>query len=74
MITKDIIKMAYACDLNRVCGPLETLLDDEWESLHRFALLIAAAEREACILRAVELGFISRAYVEDFAAAIRART
>ena len=74
MTRADIIRMALACDLGRVCGPLDTLMDDEWESLHRFALLIAAAEREACILRAVELGFISRAYVEDFAAAIRART
>ena len=44
----DIIKLAGDCDLGRVCGPLDTLLDYEWERLQRFAALVAAAEREAC--------------------------
>lgn len=48
MTRDDIIRMAKYCDLGRVCGPLDTLLDHEWEDLHRFAALVAAAEREAC--------------------------
>jgi hypothetical protein len=48
MTRDEIIKMAELCDLGQVCGPLSTLLDHEWESLHRFAALVAAAEREAC--------------------------
>lgn len=48
MTRDEIIKMAELCDLGQVCGPLSTLLDHEWESLHRFAALVATAEREAC--------------------------
>ena len=57
MITKELVKQyARSCDLNRVCGPLDTLMDDEWESLHRFALLAAAhgaAQRDAELLAEV---------------------
>ena len=48
MTKDDIIRMVMECDLGRVCGPLDTLLDYEWEILQRFANLVAAAEREAC--------------------------
>lgn len=48
MTKDDIIKLAGDCDLGRVCGPLDTLLDYEWEKLQRFATLVAAAERESC--------------------------
>lgn len=48
MTREDIIRMARYCDLGEVCGPLDTLLDHEWESLHRFAALVAAAERHEC--------------------------
>jgi hypothetical protein len=48
MTKDDIIRMALECDLGRVCGPLDTLLDYEWEILQHFANLVAAAEREAC--------------------------
>jgi hypothetical protein len=48
MTKDDIITLARECDLGRVCGPLDTLLDYEWEILERFANLVAAAEREAC--------------------------
>ncbi len=48
MTKDDIIRMAQECDLGRVCGPLDTLLDFEWEYLRRFAALVAAAEREEC--------------------------
>ena len=44
MSREDIIRMAQMCDLGRVCGPLDTLLDHEWEDLHRFAALVAAAK------------------------------
>lgn len=46
MNKEDVIRMARDCDLGRVCGPLDTLLDYEWEDLRRFAALVAAAERE----------------------------
>ena len=48
MTKDDIICMARECDLGRVCGPLDTLLDYEWEALHRFANLVAEREREEC--------------------------
>jgi len=48
MTKDDITRMARECDLGRVCGPLDTLLDFEWEYLRRFAKLVAAAEREEC--------------------------
>lgn len=48
MTKDDIIKLAGDCDLGRVCGPLDTLLDYEWEILQRFATLVAEREREAC--------------------------
>ena len=70
MTQDDIIKMADAAGIPGWDDHEPLTLD----MLERFSALVAAAEREACILRAVELGFISRAYVEDFAAAIRART
>ena len=52
-ITREqIIAWARLCDLGRVCGPLDTLLDHEWEDLHRFAALIEQAvladENEQC--------------------------
>ena len=40
---------------------------------YHFANLIAAAEREAVIAQAIEQGFISESYAEQFRAAIRAR-
>jgi hypothetical protein len=48
MTKDDFIRMAREYDLGRVCGPLDTLLDYEWEILQRFANLVAAAEREKC--------------------------
>lgn len=51
---KTIIEMAKLCDLHRVCGPLDTLLDDEWESLHRFATLVKAAHVDE-LLKGVEM-------------------
>jgi hypothetical protein len=42
MSKDDIIRMALECDLGRVCGPLDTLLDYEWEILQHFANLVAA--------------------------------
>lgn len=70
MTRDEIIKMAELCDLGQVCGPLSTLLDHEWESLHRFAALVATAEREACA-KVCEHRFSDGALV--LAAAIRAR-
>ena len=40
MTRDDVIRLAHWCDLGRVCGPLDTLLDHEWEDLHRFAELV----------------------------------
>ena len=48
MTKDDIIRMALECDLGRVCGPLDTLLDYEWEILQHFANLVAEHEREEC--------------------------
>ena len=48
MTKDDMIRMARECDLGRVCGPLDTLLDFEWEYLRRFANLVAEREREEC--------------------------
>jgi hypothetical protein len=56
MNREDVIRMASECDLGRVCGPLDTLLDHEWEDLHRFAALVAAAEREECAKICDEFG------------------
>ena len=36
MTRDELMKKAAECDLGRVVGPLDTLLDDEWETLHRF--------------------------------------
>jgi hypothetical protein len=41
--------------------------------LERFAALVAAQEREAVIAQAIEQGFVSESYAEQFRAAIRAR-
>lgn len=49
MTREDIMRMAQQSDLARVCGPLKTLLDPAMENLQRFAAIVAAAEREACI-------------------------
>ena len=81
MTRDDIIKLAGDCDLGRVCGPLDTLLDYEWEKLQRFANLVAAAELEACEMAVED---IARKYqklhhasleniADECAAAIRAR-
>jgi hypothetical protein len=48
MTKEELIRMARECDLGRVCGPLDTLLDYEWEILQRFAHLVAEHEREEC--------------------------
>lgn len=49
MKREEIIKMARDCDLGNVCGPLDTLLDYEWEALHRFAnLVVASAQPQPC--------------------------
>lgn len=72
MTKDDIIKLAGDCDLGRVCGPLDTLLDYEWEILQRFAALVAAAEREACAAVAFN-GYDRRLDGDEIGAAIRAR-
>jgi len=72
MTRDDIIRMAWHCDLGRVCGPLETMLDHEWEDLHRFADLAAAAEREECA-KLCEAQYEYYGYDHVFAAKIRAR-
>lgn len=36
---EELTRMAEACDLGLTVGPLATLLDHEWESLHLFALM-----------------------------------
>ena len=46
---------------------------DELGRIERFASLVAAAEREAVIAEAIEQGFVSEPYAEQFRAAIRAR-
>lgn len=54
MTRDDVQKMAEACDLGRTVGPLGTLLDHEWEDLHRFALMAAqSSEAEVARLEAV---------------------
>jgi hypothetical protein len=54
-VTRDeTTRMAQVCDLGRVCGPLDTLLDHEWEDLQRFAGLVAAEERERNLAAASE--------------------
>lgn len=50
MTREELVRMAQYCDLGRVCGPLDSLLDHEWEDLHRFAEFVTEAEREACAL------------------------
>ena len=77
MNREDIIRMARECDLGRVCGPLDTLLDHEWEDLHRFATLVAAhyeqqledARTEAVALRATEQNLIAALEAEREACA-----
>lgn len=84
MTRDEIIKLAEVCDLGRTIGPLSTLLDHEWEDLHRFAALVAAAERDACakLIEETDLGGMSAdpklqhwtaALLNSYAAAIRAR-
>ena len=48
MSREEMIRLARHCNLGLLVGPLYALLDDEWERLHRFAALVAAAERESC--------------------------
>ena len=36
MTRVEIEEAAADCDLGRVVGPLDSLLDEEWETLHRF--------------------------------------
>lgn len=71
MTKDDIIKLAGDCDLGRVCGPLDTLLDYEWEILQRFAALVAAAEREEIAKLADSMNTFG--LPPDVGAAIRAR-
>jgi hypothetical protein len=54
MTRDETTRMAQVCDLGRVCGPLDTLLDHEWEDLQRFAGLVAAEERERNLAAASE--------------------
>lgn len=71
MTKDDIIKLAGDCDLGRVCGSLDTLLDYEWEILQRFAALVAAAEREEIAKLADSMNTFG--LPPDVGAAIRAR-
>lgn len=79
MSRDDIIRMATLCDLGRTVGPLDTLLDHEWEDLHRFAALVAAHEREECAEACLSIAqeyidtTIVKGVAECCAAAIRAR-
>ena len=57
MTKDDIIKLARDCDLGRVCGPLDTLLDYEWENLQRFANLVAAHKAEVITAEAYRCGY-----------------
>ena len=45
----------------------------EDEAIKKAALAAAAAERETVIAQAIEQGFVSESYAEQFRAAIRAR-
>lgn len=80
MTKEELIRMARDCDLGRVCGPLDTLLDHEWEDLHRFAALVAKHEREECAQVCDRIRPAYRSYdhryfdaATDCAATIRAR-
>jgi hypothetical protein len=57
MTKDDVIRMARDCDLGRVCGPLDTLLDYEWEILQRFAALVAAHKAEVITAEAYRCGY-----------------
>jgi hypothetical protein len=70
MTKEDIIKLARECDIGRVCGPLDTLLNYEWEILQHFANLVAAAEREECANLCEQW---NASHPNALAAAIRAR-
>jgi hypothetical protein len=66
----DIIRMAReagfeTAQIDIVCR-FAAVLDD-------FAAVVAAQEREAVIAQAIEQGFVSESYAEQFRAAIRAR-
>jgi hypothetical protein len=54
MTRDETTRMAKVCDLWRVCGPLDTLLDHEWETLHCFVDLIASEERARNLAAASE--------------------
>ena len=71
MTKDDIIKLARECDIGRVCGPLDTLLNYEWEILQHFAALVAAAEREECANLCEQW---NASHPNALAAAIRARS
>lgn len=72
-MTKDeIMRMAWECDLGRVCGPLETLLDGEWEDLHRFAEWVISADRRCnnldatvFVYRHLGTGEVTALYADD---------
>ena len=66
----DIIRMAQEAS---ILGDFDSLVGEQWRQdtirdLERFAILVAAAEREAC----AKLAFNAKTYIEA-AAAIRAR-
>ncbi len=84
MTRDDIIRMAreagyFLYDLTETHGKktVETDDDDEWAVLERFAALVAAAEREACLKAAAavddERSHNQRTMKRRIRAAIRAR-
>lgn len=80
MKRKDVIGLAHLSDLRLILGPLDSLSDDDWNDLHRFAALVAAVEREACAIAAWSKGMDLHMKQHDArevgaaaAAAIRAR-
>ncbi len=64
MTKDDIMKWAQDCNLGRVCGPLDALLDYEWEDLHRFAALVAAHKAEVALAEAYRCGYEAGAVAE----------
>jgi hypothetical protein len=77
MTREDIIRMARQAGMERVVklhsDGTRTVELPHPDLLTRFAALVAAQEREAVIAQAIEQGFVSESYAEQFRAAIRAR-
>jgi len=72
MTRDEIIRMAREAGISKPWDQEPV----KWETLERFANLVAAAEREACARTAMELLFVyigSYPINEQFADAIRAR-